>query len=507
MGSVWVAEKVSTHQPFAVKFLKEEFLQDPAYLARFEREVAALRAIRHPNVVNIFDWSIPKDSDDPDAKPYVVMELLEGEGLDQYLRKGRVLSPEVAVSITLQILDGLAAAHNQGVIHRDLGPPNVFLSPISNDRHLVRILDFGLARPLVPDESEANITEMGILMGKPAYIAPEAFLHAEPDSRWDLFAVGMILYRMLAGRLPFREGHGHMLWGERYASRDSTEEYPSVREFSGWVPEKLALVTAKAILRQAKDRYQSAEDMQVDLLDIEDTLLTRTSRLAPTSVAGADDSSRLPDTPGPASLPLSTLRARRKRRLAAAWTAGAAVVAAVVAWIVVDLSGGDAPPPPAPASPVAFSGADAGAAEGRGPPVDEDVAADVGSGSEETVAPRDAPPPEEVVAVEPPPVDDVVIVLSGVPAGATARVCGEIAEGDPPKARRPRSEELCEITVSAEGFQPFSQAVLLRSDQVVEVRLRPVRGSGNRPRRDGGTRSDGSSGPGPAVPAFPEDLT
>jgi serine/threonine-protein kinase len=130
MGAVWVAHKLSTHQPFAIKFLKEEFLEDPTYLARFEREIAALRAIRHPNVVNVFEWSMPKD--DPDAKPYVVMELLEGEGLDRMLRRQRIVQPQIAVAILLQILDGLAAAHNIGVIHRDLGPSNVFLTAQPN---------------------------------------------------------------------------------------------------------------------------------------------------------------------------------------------------------------------------------------------------------------------------------------------------------------------------------------------------------------------------------------
>jgi serine/threonine-protein kinase len=230
MGVVWVARKLSTHQEFAVKFLKEEFLEDTTYLARFEREVAALRAIRHPNVVNVFEWSMPKG--DPEAKPYVVMELLGGEGLDRLIRRQRILRPQLAVSIMLQVLDGLAAAHNIGVIHRDLGPSNVQLIPQPGGGYLVKVLDFGLARPKVQGEEEAQVTQMGTLMGKPGYVAPEMFLMQPADARADIFACGMMLYRMLSGRLPFRETQAQMLWAERYAEKNHDREYPSVREYA-----------------------------------------------------------------------------------------------------------------------------------------------------------------------------------------------------------------------------------------------------------------------------------
>jgi serine/threonine protein kinase len=506
MGSVYVARKLSTHKQFAVKFLKEEFLEDATYLARFEREVAALRAIRHPNVVNVFEWSMPKG--DGEAKPYVVMELLDGEGLDRLLRRQPVLPPQTAVAIMLQLLDGLAAAHAIGVIHRDLGPSNIFLTTEPDGGYLVRILDFGLARPIAA-EDEVQVTQVGTLMGKPGYIAPETFYHKPLDARADLFACGMILFRMLAGRLPYKEREAQLLWAERYAERLHDREHPDIREFAKWVPEKLALACAKATRRKPEDRYQTAEDMQVELLDVDDSSLCRAAEATPT-VAPVVPSLEVEDSSRPDSLSSSPAR-QRKRRLAIGGAVAAAVVVGglILGWVLArsggGVTGGEASAamsssPSTPSAPDGGSGepplvalatsprdatsgtpvtggGDAATADQARPgdPVVQDVAAPDGSATSST---SDASSPDTATP-------SVRLTLAGLPPGAVARVSGQVV-GPESFIVVPWSMEAVEVAVEdpAGGFRPFLTKVIPNQDRTIRPTLRRADAS----TRDGGIR-------------------
>ena len=453
-----------------------------------------MRAIRHPNVVNIFEWSMPKD--DPDAKPYVVMEMLEGEGLDRTLRRQRILPPQVAVAVLLQILDGLAAAHNVGVIHRDLGPSNVFLTAQPNGAYLVRVLDFGLARP-VTGEEDANVTQAGTLMGKPGYVAPETFLQKPVDARVDLFAVGMILYRMLAGRLPYRETQAQLLWAERYGEKSHDREYSSIGELAAWVPEKLALISAKAIRRKPEERYQSAEDMQVDLLDIEDSVLVRAAAASPSPPPRpADHSSTLsPEALTGTSIPIVV----KKRWLPAAGAAAAVAAVAVVIFLVWGRGGGGTAAAGADSNTSAAAEADTVASAGD-PEAGPSSAADAAAAVEAVAV---VPPPADAGSAEPvaeaaaePAERTVLVVVSGAPDGATIKIGDEEIDPAEPKIRLAYSEDVVTVTVEASGFEKFTEVILPTSDKVVNVRMRAIRRPPP-PRRDAGST-------GPAFPEFPE---
>jgi serine/threonine protein kinase len=310
MGQVFVGEKITTHQLYAVKFLKEDLARDPTYLARFEREINALLAIRHPHVVNVFDWWFPPDGHG--GKPFVVMELLDGEGLDQRLKGNRLLPPVLAVKIMVQALEGLGAAHRLGVLHRDLGPSNIFLCATNTDVPLVKILDFGLARPIVAgDEEDSNLTTAGTLVGKPGYVPPEVFLDLPLDERSDIFACGMMLFRMLAGRLPFRATLSRNLWVERYAESQAGNEVPGIRNYASWVPDPLERIVTLALRHRAEERYANVVEMQTDLVAIE-------ARVAEISGAALGGALRKSEPAGRSSSPSQPPSTGRRASVAAA---------------------------------------------------------------------------------------------------------------------------------------------------------------------------------------------
>ncbi|MBN1772228.1 MAG: protein kinase [Deltaproteobacteria bacterium] len=267
MGAVFEVEKLATRKRFAAKFLHEHLATEREYRLRFEREVGALCAVRHPHIVNIFGWRLP--AIDEGGKPYILMELLHGEGLDQLLAREVALPPRRAISVLLQVLDGLAAAHQAGVIHRDLGPSNVFLTAQPHGEALVKLLDFGLAGPMGGGEARINVTQAGTVMGKPAYVAPEMFDRKPIDSRSDIFACGVLLFRMVSGRLPYREQESSLLWIERYSERQERRQYPRLRDVLAVVPEILDEACYRAMRRSPDDRFHSARAMQMDLLEVD----------------------------------------------------------------------------------------------------------------------------------------------------------------------------------------------------------------------------------------------
>ncbi|MDI7269986.1 MAG: serine/threonine-protein kinase, partial [Myxococcota bacterium] len=271
MGTVFVVEKLSTHELYAMKFLVDELAEEEQYGARFAREIEALRSIRHPHVVDIFDWSLGSR---PGEKSFIVMELLEGEGLDALLRREKTLSPSLAMRIMLQVLDALGTAHRVAVLHRDIGPSNIILLrkrslPGRPPQFHVKLLDFGLAKSTAGGDASFDVTQAGSLMGKPPYVPPEVFRGQRTDERSDIFACGILLYRMVTGRLPYRETQGQLLWVERFNTKDDAVEYPPPREFAPQISPALDAIIARAVRKSADDRYQTAEEMQVDLLAIE----------------------------------------------------------------------------------------------------------------------------------------------------------------------------------------------------------------------------------------------
>jgi len=283
MGMVYKAEDLKLGRRVALKFLPEELASDPVALQRFEREAQTASALNHPNICTIFEI------EEFERQPFIVMELLEGETLLHHpaASVSKTIPLARLVDIAIQICDGLQAAHNKGIIHRDIKPANIFLT----NQGPVKILDFGLAKlaagqelpeeaatemrednsPLHWDVSHGSndgrvkglhttLTRTGTAMGTAGYMSPEQIRKEKLDVRTDIFSFGMVLYEAATGRRAFTGQTAPVVHNA------ILQETPvSVRNLNPTIPRRLEAVIAKALEKDPTQRYQSCEEMRVDI--------------------------------------------------------------------------------------------------------------------------------------------------------------------------------------------------------------------------------------------------
>ncbi len=256
MGSVYRAEHVHMQKSVAVKILHRHMTTNAEVVARFEREAVAAGRIEHPNVAAATDFGKLED-----GSFYLALEYVEGKSLGDVLDQGP-LSPYRALVVTRQIADALGAAHAAGIVHRDLKPDNVLLVERDGLSDFVKVLDFGIAK-LHMDEGSGHkpLTQIGTIFGTPQYMSPEQGQGRTVDGRSDLYALGIMLYEMLAGKLPFDADDLVVL-----ITRQVTEAPPPLPES---IPAKVRALTAQLLEKKPEDRVQSA----VELVDRVDELL------------------------------------------------------------------------------------------------------------------------------------------------------------------------------------------------------------------------------------------
>src|SRR5262245_37814049 len=196
-GTVYVATHALLGRRAAVKVLHGRLAASPQMVERFVREARAANIIRHPGIVDIFEFGALSD-----GRPYFVMELLEGTDLDTLLRmRGRLAFDEV-LEILEPVVEALEAAHAAGIVHRDLKASNIMLLNSGGPR-AVKLLDFGVAKLLVPEPGAEALTSMGQRLGTPVAMAPEQIRCGPVDARTDVYALGVLIFQMLTGRYPF----------------------------------------------------------------------------------------------------------------------------------------------------------------------------------------------------------------------------------------------------------------------------------------------------------------
>jgi serine/threonine-protein kinase len=257
MGAVYEAEHTGIGKRLAVKVLHDRYAGSPQAVARFEREARAAAAIGHENIVDVMDFGMHE------GVPFIAMELLKGETVDERLSAVTAFDARTACRIAAQMLSALASAHAAGIVHRDLKPANVLLVERSGTREFVKVLDFGISKFRRPDSVERVTTQDGMMLGTPAYMAPEQWMgRRDIDHRADLFAVGVMLYEMLTGGLPY-EGETQ---GELFLEVVKSEtEPPPPSEIAPTAPSSLDAIALRAVRRGVGERFQTAQEF-VDAL-------------------------------------------------------------------------------------------------------------------------------------------------------------------------------------------------------------------------------------------------
>jgi hypothetical protein len=257
MGTVYRAEQRALGRDVAVKVLRRELGRDPDTVARFHREALALSNLRHPNTVAVLDFGQTAD-----GLLFLVMEVLEGEMLSTRLRRDGALPVSEALRITTGMLRSLGEAHRAGIVHRDLKPDNIFLARV--DAHadadeLVKVVDFGVAK-IRPGANDAPIdpvaTQEGTVFGTPRYMSPEQAQGRTLDGRSDLYAVGVMLFQMLTGSVPFGEDDAVVVMAHHITT--PAPRVLDVAPESGIHPELDELV-ARTLKKRPADRPESAE--------------------------------------------------------------------------------------------------------------------------------------------------------------------------------------------------------------------------------------------------------
>jgi serine/threonine protein kinase len=292
MGMVYAAEHTRIRSlRVAIKCLKRFYAEDETALARFFNEARATMAIRHSNIVEVADVGRLAD-----GRPYLVMELLEGETLARRLTRGRISVPE-AIDLARQVTSALAAAHAQGVVHRDLKPENLFLvARPPGEVQRVKILDFGVAK-LRNDVPEASLqTRTGSIIGTPAYMSPEQCrgISRQTDGRADIYSLGVILYEMLAGRPPFvGEGGGDVM------IMHVRDQPPPLSSVVTGVPGWLEAIIQRALAKSPADRFQRAEELEAAL----------------TGQYAAGPAPSAPESPAPGATLSASTTAREQRQV------------------------------------------------------------------------------------------------------------------------------------------------------------------------------------------------
>jgi serine/threonine-protein kinase len=278
MSNVYKATDLILERTVAVKILAEHLSDDERFVARFRREALAVAKLIHPNIVQVYDTGVDE------GRHYIVMEYVSGRSGAQILQRHGPVGPEIAAEIGVQACAGLDYAHRRGIIHRDVKPGNLMVTggPVGGGEMTVKLTDFGIARAI----EQTRITQVGSVVGTAAYLAPEQVRGEEATPATDVYALGVVLYQFLTGRLPYE---GSSLAELAVRQQNETPLPPST--YNDEVPETLGGAVLRALEGDPNRRYASAEELASGLrmgLEGADVTLPLQEGTAATNVLGGD---------------------------------------------------------------------------------------------------------------------------------------------------------------------------------------------------------------------------
>lgn len=456
MGAVYAAEHSLLGRPAAVKVLLPELSHNQEIVTRFFNEAKASTAIRHPGIVEIYDFGWNQD-----GSAYIAMEFLQGESLASRLGRGRVGAAN-ALAIARQIAGALSAAHRKGIVHRDLKPDNAYLVPDpevpSGER--IKLLDFGIAK-LAGDQSMSQKTRTGSLMGTPTYMAPEQCRGVAVDARADLYSLGCIIFEMVTGRPPFiGEGVGDVLAAHIHVAPVALSTLASD------VTPATEQIVQRLLAKDPAHRFQTADEV-IHAIDATGASSYRSApRLGtvpnqaihtpsqPTTLSGSAVSATTPPTPS-------------SRRTMFGVAAGAVVVIAIIAVVAVS-RGSETPPSEANVAATNAAPAQAATAPTLSP-TQAPTTADPVPASTAAPAPTAAPSPPPTSA--PPPAVTIAVSITSIPAGAQVVLAGKVLGVTPFTGSLPHTGENQRVILRLAGYKDAPRTVSMDSDIKLSVKL------------------------------------
>ncbi len=480
MGTVYEAKHLLIGRRLAVKFLHAQYVTSQEVVTRFQREAQAAAAIGHENIIEVTDMGTTSD-----GAPYIVMEYLDGQDVREALTDKGIIPTGRACHIMVQALSALQAAHDAGIIHRDLKPENIYLIHKPGRPDYVKLLDFGISKfRSLEGEGAKGLTQTGTVLGTPYYMSPEqARGDQDISSRSDIYAMGVILYQMLTGQLPFDAPNYNAL-----LIKILTEEPPPPGDINPDIPDDLVQAIQTAMARDPGDRYFDAMEFRQHLLSHLpsssgqlDTEMTSASRSA-VKAAMSSTMTPLEMTRSGSGLSGSASKNKLPVIIGSVAAAAVAVIVAIVA-ITMSTEADTAASVASVASPNT-----AGLLQSPAPdtqPDEDAAAAEEKTGTDESDAKAQSPSPEKAAQVR--------VNIAASPQKAVIKIDGVPVEGNPFSGVFKKDAVLHKLVIKAEGYDDEKSLISFAKDQDLEYELKktePQAQSKRKPRRDKTNRRD-----------------